>query len=124
MVERQTDMRVPSDLIPRCPKCGAPMAMNLRSDDTFVEDYGWHEAATRYVDFAQNHLKDKLLLLELGADGSVRETITTPFLRVARMNANATYASVSLDAPECPKELADRAIPIAADPADLIDALQ
>jgi len=33
-------MRVPSGLIPYCPVCGEPMSMNLRADDTFVEDEG------------------------------------------------------------------------------------
>lgn len=124
MIAEQKDMRIPSALVPRCPNCGAPMRLNLRGDEPFVEDLGWHEAASRYVDFAQKHLKDKLLLLELGADGSVRETITAPFLRVTRMNANATYASVNLNAPACPKEIADRAILITADPAEVIDALR
>ena len=124
MIAEQKDMRIPAALVPRCPNCGAPMRLNLRGDEPFVEDLGWHEAASRYVDFAQKHLKDKLLLLELGADDSVQETITTPFLRVTRMNANATYASVNLNAPACPKEIADRAILITADPAEVIDALQ
>jgi hypothetical protein len=39
---------VPSELVPVCPRCGAPMSMNLRADDTFVEDEGWHAAADRY----------------------------------------------------------------------------
>ena len=30
MIAEQEDMRVPSELIPRCPKCGKPMTMNLR----------------------------------------------------------------------------------------------
>ena len=38
MVRDQRDMRIPSELIPHCPVCGAPMAMNLRTDRTFVED--------------------------------------------------------------------------------------
>ena len=55
MVEEQRDLRIPSELVPRCPNCGAPMAMNLRSDDTFVEDEGWHRAAARYSDFLRRH---------------------------------------------------------------------
>ena len=50
MVEGQRGMRVPTELVPRCPKCGEPMGMNLRADDTFVEDEGWHAAANRYSD--------------------------------------------------------------------------
>lgn len=57
-------MRVPSDLIPRCPVCGEPMSMNLRSDHTFVEDDGWHAAAGRYDAFLKAHRDKKVLFLE------------------------------------------------------------
>ena len=39
-------MEIPSDPVPHCPKCGRPMSMNLRADDTFVEDEGWHRASS------------------------------------------------------------------------------
>ena len=51
MVARQENMKIPSELLPVCPHCGKPMTMNLRSDDAFVEDEGWHRAAERYADF-------------------------------------------------------------------------
>ena len=41
-------MKVPTELIPCCPVCGAPMSMNLRTDSSFVEDEGWHQAESRY----------------------------------------------------------------------------
>lgn len=66
MIAQQKDMRVPSELIPRCPVCGAPMTMNLRSDNTFVQDEGWYAAAGRYQDFVRRHQDLHLLLLELG----------------------------------------------------------
>ena len=66
MVERQRDMRVPSDLAPRCPHCGRPMAMNLRCDGRFAEDEGWHRAAERYESFLRTRQGQKLLFLELG----------------------------------------------------------
>ena len=55
MVKEQKDMRIPSELVPRCPICGAPMTMNLRCDDTFVQDTGWYAAQKRYSDFLQAH---------------------------------------------------------------------
>lgn len=65
MYEKQSGMRIPSELIPKCPNCGKPLTMNLRSDDKFVEDEGWHEAAKRYEEFNKTH-KGKVLYLELG----------------------------------------------------------
>ena len=66
MVRSQRDMRVPTALVPHCPHCGRPMTMNLRADDSFVEDEGWHQAARRYDNFLRTRQGQKLLLLELG----------------------------------------------------------
>lgn len=66
MVARQKDRKIPTELLPVCPHCGKPMTMNLRSDDKFVEDEGWHRAAGRYDSFLGSHAGKKLLLLELG----------------------------------------------------------
>ena len=66
MVKRQKDMKVPTELLPVCPHCGKPMTMNLRSNDTFVEDEGWHRAAERYENFLRTRAGQKILLLELG----------------------------------------------------------
>ena len=68
-------LTVPTGLIPYCPHCGKPMSMNLRSDQTFVEDDGWHQAAERYEKFIQEHKKQKIVFLELGVG------YNTPVLR-------------------------------------------
>lgn len=124
MVEEQKDMRVPSELVPRCPKCGEPMAMNLRSDDTFVEDLGWNEAASRYVNFMQTHANKKLLLLELGVGSNTPAIIKYPFWKLTAQNPNATYVCVNFGEAECPKQIEDRAIVVNADIGDVIGALQ
>ena len=123
MVEQQKDRRVPSELIPRCPKCGEPMAMNLRSDDTFVEDLGRSEAASRYVNFIQAHEGKKLLLLELGVGSNTPGIIKYPFWRLTAQNPNATYICINFGEAECPNAIESRSIVINADIADLIDKL-
>lgn len=55
MVAQQRDMRVPTELVPHCPVCGRPMTMNLRCDNTFVQDEGWYAAYSRYEDFLRRH---------------------------------------------------------------------
>ncbi len=79
MVETQRDMRVSSELVPHCPRCGEPMSMNLRADHTFVEDAGWHRAAQRYQDFMAAHRADKVLYLELGVGANTPGIIKYPF---------------------------------------------
>ncbi|MBQ1633058.1 MAG: Sir2 silent information regulator family NAD-dependent deacetylase [Clostridia bacterium] len=124
MVAEQKDMRIPSELVPRCPKCGEPMAMNLRSDDTFVEDLGWNEAASRYVNFMQTHANKKLLLLELGVGSNTPAIIKYPFWKLTAQNPNATYVCVNFGEAECPKQIEDRAILVNADIADVIEAMR
>ena len=78
MVKRQQNMKVPTELLPVCPHCGKPMTMNLRCDDTFVEDEGWHKAAERYENFLRTRSEQKILFLELGV-GYNTPTIVTLF---------------------------------------------
>lgn len=66
MVEEQENMRVPEELVPYCPARGEPMSMNLRCDDTFVEDGSWHETSLRYAEFIRRTSGKKVLFLELG----------------------------------------------------------
>ncbi|MFS6554140.1 hypothetical protein VPJ68_01285, partial [Parabacteroides distasonis] len=80
MYAEQKDMKVPSELVPKCPKCGKPMSMNLRADDTFVEDEGWHKACERYKKFLTQNKTKKILFLELGQEFFVAFTRLVPAL--------------------------------------------
>ena len=66
MMAAEKDMRVPRELVPRCPVCGRPMTMNLRCDDTFVQDEGWYRASECYADFLRRHKDTNVLFLDLG----------------------------------------------------------
>lgn len=115
MVDEQKDMRVPSGLIPLCPVCGSPLMMNLRSDDRFVEDAGWRQAAARYDDFIRRHKGTRILFLEIGVGYNTPGIIKYPFWRMTAANPNATYACVNDGEAACSWEIADRAICINGD---------
>ena len=115
MVKEQRGMRVPRGLVPHCPKCGAPMAMNLRADDTFVEDAGWHEASERYRDFMDAHEKGKMLYLELGVGMNTPAIIKYPFWRRTYANLQASYACLNYGEAYAPTEIRDRSILLDAD---------
>lgn len=123
MMEQQTDMRVPSELLPVCPHCGKPMVMNLRSDDRFVEDEGWHRAAERYEDFLSTRKNRRLLFLELGVGYNTPGIIKFAFHRLTKINRLSTYACINYGETYAPEEIADRSIVINGDAGEVIKML-
>ena len=123
MVEEQRDMSVPSELVPHCPVCGKPMTMNLRADDTFVEDEGWHAAAERYRGYLEAHANGKVLYLELGVGGNTPVIIKYPFWRYTADNPQATYACVNYGEASAHQSIRDRSILIDDDIDAVLDEL-
>lgn len=116
-------MAVPTELLPVCPKCGAPMAMNLRSDDTFVEDEGWLKAAERYGNFVKSHRAGRVLLLELGVGYNTPSIIKYPFWQMTAENPQALYACVNMGQVVCPEEIAGQSICIDGDIGGAVNEL-
>ncbi len=123
MFAEQKNRKVPSELVPHCPVCGAPMAMNLRADDTFVEDEGWHRAARRYEAFLRRHEGQHILFLDLGVGGNTPAIIKYPFWKMTYQNAKAAYACINLSQACCPREIEKQAICIKGDIGEVLDAL-
>lgn len=123
MVRSQTNLRIPSRLIPRCPRCGKPMSMNLRIDATFVEDPGWHAAARRYGDFLRRHAHKKILFLELGVGLNTPGIIKYPFWQMTAQNPNAVYACLNLKDAAAPREIVERSICIQGDIGEALTVL-
>jgi NAD-dependent SIR2 family protein deacetylase len=135
-------MTVPSDLVPVCPRCGEPMTMNLRADNTFVEDRGWHAAAARYADFLTAHgiapagfftsdgrlapsqdYEGRVVFLELGVGGNTPGIIKYPFWQMTYQNDQASYACLNMGQAGCPSDIADRAVCINGDIRRVLEAL-
>lgn len=115
MLEEQRDMKIPTELIPKCPKCGKPLTMNLRSDDKFVEDEGWHKAAERYENFLRTRNGQRILFLELGVGYNTPVIIKYPFWRMTEKNPNAIYAIINYGEAVCPGEIKNQSICIDGD---------
>jgi NAD-dependent SIR2 family protein deacetylase len=115
MMKQQQDMRIPSELVPRCPKCGRAMTMNLRSDTTFVEDDGWRRAAGRYNNFMHDHAGCHMLFLELGVGNNTPVIIKYPFRMMTADNRNAVYACINKGEASAPDGIADRSVCINED---------
>lgn len=123
MFAEQKDRKIPRELVPRCPVCGAPMSMNLRADNTFVEDEGWHAAAGRYEGFLRCHEGKRILFLELGVGGNTPVIIKYPFWRMTYQNSKATYACINLSEACCPKDIHTQAICIDGDIGEILTTL-
>ena len=115
MVARQENMKIPTELLPVCPHCGKPMTMNLRCDDTFVEDEGWHRAAERYENFLRTRAGQKILFLELGVGYNTPVIIKYPFWQMTAKNPSAIYACINQEQAVCPQEIEHRSICMDAD---------
>ena len=124
MVEEQKDMLVPTELVPRCPRCGRPMTMNLRSDDTFVEDEGWHAAAERYSEFLRRHQRLRVLFLELGVGGNTPVIIKYPFWQMTAQNPHAVFATINKGEVMVPNQIAKQSICIDADISEALRLLR
>lgn len=115
MFTQQQNMKIPSELIPNCPICKAPMTMNLRSDNTFVQDDGWYKASSRYEDFIRRHKNLQILFLELGVGANTPVIIKYPFWQMTAENPKATYACINNGEAFCPQEIEQQSVCINED---------
>ena len=124
MVSKQKEMKIPTQAIPYCPHCGALMSMNLRIDDTFVEDKGWYQAAKCYHEFLKSHKKQHILFLELGVGNNTPGIIKYPFWNMTLKNKHALYACINVQDTYYPKEIKKQTICIQEDIYKVIKDLQ
>ena len=115
MISQQKNMKIPTSMIPHCPKCRAPMTMNLRCDQTFVQDDGWYQANERYEDFLKTHKNLSIVYLELGVGANTPVIIKYPFWNYTYHNNKATYACINLGDIICPKDIQSQSILIDGD---------
>ena len=123
MVAEQKNMKIPTELIPYCPHCGSPMTMNLRIDETFVQDEGWYIASNRYYDFLKRHENLHILYLELGIGRNTPVIIKYPFWKMTLKNKNAVYACINYKESYCPSTIENQSICIQADIKNVINDL-
>ena len=124
MIEIQKNMRIPNEFIPHCPVCGALMSMNLRIDNTFVEDEGWHKAAKKYQSFLHKNQASHVLFLELGVGENTPVIIKYPFWQMTYDNPKATYVCINYKESIVPKEIENRSICINEDIGKVLMELQ
>ena len=116
-------MRIPSDLIPKCPDDGSNVTTNLRADDSFVEDEGWHEASANYAQFLRKNEGGHVLYLELGVGSNTPVIIKFPFWTMTYDNPDAVYACLNYNEAYAPKQIAGQSICINGDTGEVLKEL-
>ena len=111
---------VPTELVPRCPKCGRLMSMNLRADNTFVQDAGWEAAAKRYEKFMEDHRGQNVVFLELGVGYNTPGIIKYNFWQYAHNWRNAFYVCINKGEADIPGEIREKSVGINADIAEVL----
>lgn len=122
--DKEITMRIPTELIPKCPDDGSDVTMNLRADDSFVEDEGWHRASAAYSDFLRRHEGLHVLYLELGVGANTPVIVKYPFWQMTMANKNAVYACLNYGEVFCPREIEDRSICIDGDIGEVLEEIE
>ena len=120
---REAAMRIPTELLPKCPNCGRPLTTNLRADDRFVEDEGWQEAAVEYEAWLTAHQHQKVVYLEIGVGFNTPGIIKYNFWQQVYRNEETTYVCLNMESNPVPDEISDRSIMISGDSSRVIHEL-
>ena len=113
-------MRIPTELIPKCPDDGSEVTMNLRADDSFVEDEGWHRASAAYGDYLRRHERLHTLFLEIGIGMNTPVICKYPFWQMTNDNPEAVYACLNFNEAYCPVQIEKQSVCINGDSGDVI----
>ena len=97
--------------------------MNLRADESFVENEGWRKASAAYADFLRQHEGLHVLFLEIGVGGNTPVIIKYPFWQMTHDNKKAVYACLNYNEAVCPALIEDRSIVIGGDSGEVLKQL-
>ena len=81
ITEHEKNGHVPTELLPRCPKCGGPMTVNFQPKKVQIQ---------AYQHFVEKYHNKKLLVLELGI-GARNQLIKAPLMRLVDQEPEAFY---------------------------------
>lgn len=123
-LELTEDFKIPEDLIPKCPVCGADMEMNLRKDNTFVQDENWYRQSKRFSDFLEKTANGKLVLLEIGVGFNTPGIIRFPFEQMTQARENTKLIRINKDYPETMLKIENKTISFMEDTNKIISDLK
>lgn len=117
-------MTIDASLIPKCPICGRNMTMNLRSDDSFVQDDGWVKHANLYENFLNRAKGKNLLLMEIGVGYNTPIIIKYPFEKTTCSDDKTYLIRINKDYAFCPKEIENKTVLFDEDVKSVLESLK
>ena len=112
---------LPTEYVPKCPKCGGKMFCNIRCDDYFVEGDEFKKGQKNYVEFLEKIKGKKVALLELGVGYNTPVIIRFPFEKMTSKNKDFHLIRLNMNELDCMFDLGDRVTLI---PGDMKEALE
>ena len=103
---------VPSELVPRCPRCGAPLAPAVDDTGRLASTGRFRAQQARFQAFLRMHGAQNLLVLELGV-GQRNRAIKQPLMAFAAQAPHASYAVLNRDEAVLPNLPAVRTVAVA-----------
>ncbi|WP_455539249.1 Sir2 silent information regulator family NAD-dependent deacetylase [Terrisporobacter sp.] len=124
MVKSEKDCKIPTHLVPKCPKCGGEMEVNIRRNNYFVQDNGWYESEKRYKKFIRDNRDRKIVFLELGVSITTPAIIKYPFWKMTEEFENAYYICINKGEGHIPREIEKKSIYVNSDIGDFLDRIK
>lgn len=115
------NLRVPTELIPRCDKCGAEMTPWIRGRE-FLEGSKCHEEYRKVAEFLKQYSGGRILFLELGVGRMTPMFIQEPFWELTYQMPRARYTSINPQHAIAPREIEDKSTLMHADIAPVLKA--
>lgn len=88
MIKRTKNLKIPSELVPKCPVCGECMEVNLRKDAYFIQNDLWYKKQKNYKEFISKTKNKNVVLLEFGVGFNTPGIIRFPFEQMVFQNTN------------------------------------
>ncbi|WP_425804706.1 NAD-dependent deacetylase [Desulfitobacterium sp. Sab5] len=117
------DFLIREEDIPRCPNCGSYLAKNLRIDHTFVEEPHMRKQKD-YLDFINQSVEGKLLLIELGVGFNTPVIIRWPFEQITAEHPHAELIRINMDNSKAPEKITSKCLAFNRDIAQVITEMK
>ena len=120
MAAAARDGRVPTDLVPHCPRCGGPMEVHMAAGPRQIPNTS---ARQRYEAFLRRHHGKKLVVLELGI-GWRNQLIKAPLMRLVAREPHAAYVTINLGEVYITDDIRNRSFGLDGSVSDLLAQLR